>query len=151
MTTYQDSCQGDSWGRSPCRWSDSVSVELVSSQSPFTLVHKSSSIITSSWLTRHSTTLLQRNTNRIFLHLGSEGGGGISISLFLPLDWSILQMIYTNWNSEEEGEEIELEPLNPPVPTETETRRRTRRDGGSDDVERGEAGTAGGEGVRCWI
>ena len=68
----------------------------------------------------------------------------------------------------EEGEEIELDPLNPSVPIETENRATgtneeptgadIARDGGSGDEEGGEPGTenvenvsAKGEGVRCWI
>ena len=61
----------------------------------------------------------------------------------------------------EEGKGTELEPLNPPVPTETANRATASdeetigRDGGSGDMERGEAGTenvenvsARGDGVR---
>ena len=38
--------------------------------------------------------------------------------LSLSLDWFTLQMMSTN-TSGEEGDKVELEPLNPPVPTET--------------------------------
>ena len=80
-----------------------------------------------------------------------------------------------NISKREEGEETELEPLNPPVPSETANRATgsdneaigiieddvveadNERDGVSGDLER-EAGTenvenvsAPGDGVRCWI
>ena len=83
-------------------------------------------------------------------------------------------MISTNRNTSngEEGEESELKPLNPPAPTETaniatgsgeEANGVVEDDvvgarGGSEDIERGDAGTenvenasARGDGVRCWI
>ena len=81
-----------------------------------------------------------------------------------------------NTSKREEGDEIELEHLNPQVPRETANRATSsdeeaigvvedeievadnRRGGGSGDVENGEAGTenvenvsAPGDGVRCWI
>ena len=66
-----------------------------------------------------------------------------------------------NISNAAEGEDIELlEPLDPPVPVETENRATTTppRNGGSGDEERGEPGTenvenvsARGEGVRCWM
>ena len=87
-------------------------------------------------------------------------------------------MMFTNRNTSngEEGEGIELQPLNPQVRTETAIRATASdeeptgnveddvdgadigRDGGSGDKERGEAGpesvenvSAPGDGVRCWI
>ena len=88
-------------------------------------------------------------------------------------------MISTNRNTSngEEGEEIELELLNPPAPTETANLTTGSNEeangvveddvvgpdigidgGGSEDIERGDAGTenvenvsARGDGVRCWI
>ena len=83
-------------------------------------------------------------------------------------------MISTNRNTSngEEGEEIELEALNPPAPTETANLTTGSNEeangvveddvvgarGGSEDIERGDAGTetvenvsVRGDGVRCWI
>ena len=94
--------------------------------------------------------------------MGQETGDTLdhltSPRLSLSLNWFILQMISTNRNTSdgEEGEEVELELLNPPVPTETADRAAEIEeesiiedgvagvdigsDGGSEDEERGEPG-----------